>query len=180
MRHAPVAVSGVCYGQSDVPTTLDPSAAADSAWPGIEALPITRVVSSPWVRTRELARLLAARKGVPIEIDQRVSELHFGAWEGRRYADLELHDGTRFAAWMAGWETEAPPGGETLDAMRARVHEWIDEHVATESGALVVAHAGVIRLLRARARRDGGGSFGAMLAEPVDWLKVETLEFTGQ
>ena len=45
VRHAPVATKGLCYGQSDVPTTLDHDAACDTIAAQLASLPppITRV-----------------------------------------------------------------------------------------------------------------------------------------
>ena len=59
---------------------------------------------------------------------------------------------------MEAWRTEAPPGGETLASLVARVATWRNERtteLATGGDArdvLAVTHAGVIRALRAVAR----------------------------
>jgi alpha-ribazole phosphatase len=177
MRHAPVALSGICYGQRDVATSLDARAAADVAWPDVRGLDFARVVTSPWERTRGLATAVAQRRRLPLETDARLSELSFGEWEGRPYAEIQRHDGAQFSRWMAAWATEAPPGGETLAAMTRRVHAWLADYVAAGAtrAALVVTHAGVIRILRARTR---GISYATALAEPVEPLRIESFEIT--
>jgi alpha-ribazole phosphatase len=171
-RHAPVTVKGVCYGQCDVPTTLDALAAATTIAAELERVgalaTVDRVWTSPWARTRPVAEALAARLGLPVSVDARLSELSFGAWEGRPYAELEASDGARFTSWMSNWETEAAPGGERVADLHARLSAWRSE---SPSG-LAVTHAGPIRMLRALAR---GTTYAAVVREPVEHLLPERI-----
>jgi alpha-ribazole phosphatase len=173
VRHAPVAATGLCYGQSEVRTTLDATAAADTIVRELEGLgalaTLERIWTSPWDRTRSVAGVLGDRLGLPVEVDERLSELSFGAWEGRTYADIEATDHERFARWMASWETAAPPGGETLAQLLERIAAW---RAGVTTGGLAIAHAGPIRALRALAR---GVAYSAVVKEPVEHLRVEPL-----
>ena len=79
-------------------------------------------------------------------IDARLAELHFGAWDGRRWADIPFAEVT---AWEADFLGHAPGGGESLAALRRRQLDWL----ALPDGAtarLVVGHAGWINALRSR------------------------------
>lgn len=175
VRHAPVSVSGVCYGQSDVPTALDAQAAADRIadyWRGTENPHWDELWCSPWARTRSVAEELARRWSIPCFADTRLSELCFGEWEGRAYADIERDDGERFSQWMRAYETDAPPGGEALPELIQRVSSWLDDARHGDSVRLVVTHAGVIRA--ARTLRDGG-TYAAALRKPVEHLMPERL-----
>jgi alpha-ribazole phosphatase len=167
-RHAPVAVQGVCYGQSDVPTRMDADEACSQLVAQLvdQRIVLHRIWSSPWKRAREPAERLASRLGIPSTVDARLSELAFGSWEGRPYAELE-HD-ERFAAWMADWREAAPPGGERLSDLVARVDDWRSEVLARGEVALATTHAGVVRALRAAGR---GLPYDP--AEPVEALTVE-------
>ncbi len=170
VRHAPVAVEGVCYGQSDVPTLVAPEAASGAIFEQLvaEGATVARVWTSPWQRAREPAAVLAARLGVPLVVDARLSELSFGEWEGRRWADLE--EDARFAGWMKAWQEGAPPGGERIAELTARVRAWCRDARALGETALAVTHAGVVRVLRAEARGTG---YEAVVEEAVTALKVE-------
>jgi alpha-ribazole phosphatase len=171
-RHAPVAVDGICYGQSDIPTQIDANAACDALFAELARgdARIDRVWSSPWRRTLEPALRLAERLGVPLEIDGRLSELAFGVWEGRRYAELET-DAT-FCAWMKAWRDEAPPGGERVADLMERVRAWHLDTRSRAETALAVTHAGVIRALRAEAR---GLRYEDMVGDPVPSLRIESI-----
>jgi alpha-ribazole phosphatase len=155
VRHAPVAVSGVCYGQSDVALEVSHEEAASRVWSELSGADVRVDVfwSSPWARAHGVAAIVAARAGVPHRVDPRLSELSMGRWEGRLFADIERDEPRDFTRWMKAWRTEAPPGGETLAALCARVDGWIDDRIAGDGDHFVVTHAGVIRAMRARFRR---------------------------
>jgi alpha-ribazole phosphatase len=173
VRHAPVAVTGVCYGQLDVATIMDASEAATRIEHASRVMSAERwdvICSSPWERTEEVARVLAARSGVVMRRDARLSELSFGEWEGKRYSDIETNDAARFSSWMCAYDTIAPPGGETADALLERVRSFILEIELGASTVLAVAHAGTIRA--ARAVRSGA-RYSNVARAPVPFLVPE-------
>jgi alpha-ribazole phosphatase len=154
-RHAAVSAEGICYGQCEVETrgSHDEAAAVLLEQIAARGAQIDRVVSSPWSRAREPARRVATRLGIPHAVDARWSELSFGEWEGRRYAELEEHD-PRFAEWMRAFRTAAPPGGERLDDLLSRVGAAHAELAAKGDRVLLIAHAGSVRALRAVVRGE--------------------------
>jgi alpha-ribazole phosphatase len=170
-RHAPVDADGICYGQSDVPTRMDAREASALLLEQLarDSARVSRVWTSPWRRTRGPSTLVAAALRVPLAVDPRLSELAFGEWEGRAYADLE--GDARFAAWMREWREAAPPGGERLADLVERVRAWKRDVLARSEVALAITHAGVIRVLRAEARRV---HYEAVAHEPVDALVLES------
>jgi alpha-ribazole phosphatase len=87
--------------------------------------------------------MLAARFGVPHRVDRRLLELSFGDWEGCSYASLE--NDPAFRNWTDNWQRVAPPKGESLDELVARVRDWLAEVREGNGAHLVVAHAGVMR-----------------------------------
>ncbi len=170
VRHAPVDASGICYGQSDVPVTLPPELAAErvrAALPGVPA----SVVASPWARARDLGAAVAGGLGLALAVEPRLAEISMGEWEGRAFADLERQDGARLFRWMAAWQTEAPPGGESVLALEARVGSWLDEQRGP-GPVLVMAHAGPIRAIRRLVR---GTTWEAVMRETVPHLAVEVM-----
>lgn len=89
-----------------------------------------RVVSSPLRRARETAEAF----GADPEVDPAWIELDYGAWDGRPAAEVPAE------AW-ASWRADphfAPPGGESLARLAARVHEALDDLAAVADGPVVV------------------------------------------
>jgi alpha-ribazole phosphatase len=145
VRHLPPIVApGVCYGSTDLPT--DPAAQA-LALPGLQsALPAAApIYSSPLRRCVVLAEAL----GQPVHIDARLVELDFGTWEMQHWDDIARADIDAWARDVAGFR---PGGGDSVASMAARIAGFYADIVKTNaSAAVVVCHAGAIRLLTARA-----------------------------
>lgn len=110
------------------------------------------IVSSPLSRCETFARDLAQRHGIVLEVDVRLKEVGFGAWEGRTPEELTAQDADTLARFLDDPITHSPPGAESLAAFQARVDVAWDDLLARHGGKhiLVVAHAGVIRMVLSR------------------------------
>ena len=140
IRHAPVAIEGLCYGRTDVPVSLEPQ----EAFASIADLPNFEVLwTSPASRCRQLAELIAERNGASLCVDQRICEMDFGDWDGIPWADISAEE---LNHWMLHWKTHGPPGGETLREHEARVRDW-EASLDSAQSHLLVSHAGVVRAL---------------------------------
>src|SRR5262245_33176052 len=147
VRHAPTAWSGRRYcGRSDPPLTR---AGRRAAWDLAAHLagdlaPRTRVVSSPSLRAVETATAIAAAMGdrSALELDDRRLENDVGLAEGRRFDDLAIAYPQLAASILAGSTSIDWPGGETAEALEARVRSAWDEVIAAGRDAVVVTHAG--------------------------------------
>lgn len=173
VRHAPTTRSGLCYGQYDVPVEPEPAEAARRIalrWRREENENPAELWTSPWERTQSLATELARLWQIPWHVDARLSELCFGEWEGREYAELADHDAVRFRHWTLNYEREAPPQGESVLALRARVAAWLGERSSGTATVLAVTHAGVIRTARALT---GGVPYSSVVGEVVPHLRLE-------
>ncbi|MBK6868027.1 MAG: histidine phosphatase family protein [Burkholderiales bacterium] len=154
VRHAePLAAAGLCYGSTDLPAhTLATRQVAERL--ATQLPPGLSLQVSPLLRCRQLAVALQARRpGLIAAIDPRLRELHFGAWEGVRWADI---DRAEFDVWLADF-AEVPPGGngEPVRALMARVAAAWDAWRAGGRDAVWITHAGVMRaaLLLSRGMR---------------------------
>jgi ribonuclease H / adenosylcobalamin/alpha-ribazole phosphatase len=106
------------------------------------------VVSSPLRRARETAGAAGDALGVEVVIDDDLRECDFGSWDGLAFGDVASQWGPELAAWLAA-PALAPPGGESLEQVAARVGEAQARMLARHSGRslLVVAHVTPIKLL---------------------------------
>ncbi|MGF1508317.1 MAG: histidine phosphatase family protein [Myxococcota bacterium] len=162
VRHPPVEAEGLCYGQLDLPMTRSPD-----HWGPTVVWPRGRLWSSPARRCRALAAWVAEAQGSQLSVDPRLWEMGFGAWEGRKWADL---DRTEVEAWSSDWERNRPPRGESALDLQRRVAEWCADLDRSRTHVLV-AHAGVVRALRVVR---GGCSWPDAMARPVPHLRMES------
>jgi probable phosphoglycerate mutase len=109
--------------------------------------PWTRIVSSPMQRCVAFAQAMADRHGIPIEVDERIKEVGFGAWEGRARDEVRSSDIDAFLAFYRDPVNRRPQGAEPLEDFVERVHEALNHILEAMVGdkVLVVAHAGVLR-----------------------------------
>ncbi len=148
LRHGEVEGGPRFNGHTDARLTgrgwarMHETAAAHGPW--------DRVFSSPLDRCAGFARNYARRHALPLVVDERLREMHFGAWEGRSMAAIEAGGGgAALARFWRDPERHPPPGAEPLADFRARVlAAWTDITAAPGEGrSLVVTHGGVIRVL---------------------------------
>ena len=107
-------------------------------------------VSSPLVRARETAALLAGRA---VPVSSALAEMDWGDWEGRRLADLRRGPDPQMAANEARGLDFLPPGGESPRMVQARIAPWLEGMAARGRPLAAVTHRGVIRALYALAVR---------------------------
>ncbi len=107
------------------------------------------VLSSPRIRCAQFASVFAARHQLPLNIDERLAELDFGAWEGVSVADLQRTQPELLGKfWQDPWK-HPPPQGESLQRFEQRLRAAHDNMLRQypEQRVLVITHAGVIRIL---------------------------------
>ncbi|OLU17453.1 alpha-ribazole phosphatase [Pseudomonas sp. PA1(2017)] len=152
LRHGETEQGGGLRGSLDDALTeagwaqLRAAVQADEHWDAL--------VSSPLQRCARFAEELAAARGLPLQLEPGLQELHFGEWEGRTAAQLMETDADDLGRFWADPYAFTPPGGESLPAFETRVLDALQRlHPEyRERQLLVVTHGGVMRLLLARAR----------------------------
>ena len=102
---------------------------------------LTAVFTSPLRRARQTADAIAACCGAPVEVDERLIELDYGDWDGRALAEIPAD------AWSV-WRADpnfAPPGGESLVAVTARVAGFCGDRLGGEGAIAAVSHVSPIK-----------------------------------
>jgi probable phosphoglycerate mutase len=101
--------------------------------------------SSPLLRARETAAIVAETLGLTPREDPRLMETDAGDWTDRSFADVKAHTPELFAAFIAGDPAFAFPGGESFAQQEVRVGAALDEVELGALPALVICHGMVIR-----------------------------------
>lgn len=147
VRHGPTGARGMC-GWTDLAAELSDLAALGRL---SRALPPAPVVSSDLLRAVATADAIAG--GRPrLSHEPALREMNFGAWEMRTYAEAEAENAALARALWAEPGDVAPPGGESWNALRARVEEALDRLSAGRPELVVVCHFGPILAALQRAR----------------------------
>jgi probable phosphoglycerate mutase len=105
-----------------------------------------RIITSPLARARMTAAVLAGTINAPLHFDDRLTELSYGAWEGRTQSAIRAIWPEILRQWKRAPETVCLPGGECLEQLRHRVKAFLDEQLAGSGQVLAVTHDGVMRI----------------------------------
>jgi alpha-ribazole phosphatase len=149
VRHPQPAVDpGICYGATDLPVTEGElrrvqERLAAAGLPG--RLPL---YTSP---LRRCALLAARLRPLGVHIDARLAEMNFGRWEMRPWSGIARAE---VDAWATDLLYYRPGGAENVLDVAQRVAAFVadlraDLRSSTIEEALLICHAGTIRLLRA-------------------------------
>jgi broad specificity phosphatase PhoE len=171
VRHGPTHAKSM-VGWSDLPADLSDTAALDrlDGFLPRDAL----VISSDLSRAVTTAdAILRGRSRLPHDRDLR--EMHFGAWELKRFDEIEDQDHIR-AFWDQPGDVR-PPGGESWHDVVRRVDRAVLRLMQAHPGRdiVAVAHFGVILTQLQQGLRLGAyETFG----HKIDNLSVTELQFT--
>ncbi len=165
-------VRGLLLGRSDPPLTAEGRRQARAL---AGALPRPgRIVCSPLLRARQTADALAAEApaGVTVEVDDRWIELDYGELDARPHTALDP------AGWRA-WRSDpdfAPPGGESIAAVGARVRAACAELAAdaAREDVVVVSHVSPIKAAVAWALGVGDEAVWRMFLADAAVCRIDT------
>ena len=135
---------GRIQGQLDPPLAEEGVRQAEKAAEFLAALAPRLIVSSDLSRARLTAAELAARTGLPVALDERLRERHWGEWQGATHAELAVSDPERYAAWRDGGPVDVP-GAESNAEVGVRVAAALIEHAPEDGVAVVVSHGGALK-----------------------------------
>jgi probable phosphoglycerate mutase len=152
LRHGETAGDGRrrFIGQADLPLSPEGRRQALAWRRWFAGQRLVGIYASDLRRSQETARMVAGRGPAP-EVLPALREIHLGQWEGLEMEAVRRQcpeDFQRRGADLAGFR---PPGGESFGDLQARVWPAFQGLAARNPGdLLIVAHAGVIRVLVCR------------------------------
>ena len=110
---------GICYGQLDVPISPNYKDEHEEIitkllkdYDAIHSSPLTR------------CKLLSQQISKNVIFDDRLKEVNFGDWEGKKWDNLNQKE---LNHWMENYIEIAPPNGENLTQLINRFSGFIDD-----------------------------------------------------
>jgi len=109
---------------------------------------IEAVCSSPLKRALRTAQTVGDSHGLEVTVNPRLLELDFGDWQGLPVTEVKEKYPEQYDKWRSAPEKLKLPGGESLDDVRARAMQVIDEVTASGRELVVlVSHRVVTTVL---------------------------------
>ncbi|MYA02982.1 MAG: histidine phosphatase family protein [Chloroflexi bacterium] len=159
--------AGVGLGRTDSPPT---ELGLEQLRLTVDALrdeTITRVLTSPLSRARNLAEAISASHGVEATTCEGLIELDVGELEGLQWPVVRQRFAEFLGQWRGDESVSAPmPGGESLMDVLERARPLFDELVAdpSEGTGLIVTHNFVVKMLVVHA----------LQMPPSEWRRIDT------
>jgi len=150
LRHGRTAhnADGRIQGQLDVALDEVGLAQAQALGTVFASEPPAVVVSSDLMRASETARAVCEHVGLPLLLDARLRETHFGLWQGLTGEEVASRWPDLYLRWRRG--DDCPAEGETRVQVGTRAAAVVAEvmpSVPSEGTLLLVTHGGTARAL---------------------------------
>jgi alpha-ribazole phosphatase len=135
-------------GQTDVPLSVIGEAQAERLAERLGQVAFEACYASPLKRARETASPLLLLQNAPLRPDERLAEIHHGAWEGHPSATVQEQYAEAYLAWRTQPQRAQMPQGESLGDVAERVTAFLDDLFAQhrDGDVLVVSHDAVLRV----------------------------------
>jgi 2,3-bisphosphoglycerate-dependent phosphoglycerate mutase len=195
IRHGETAwnAEGRVQGQTDVPLSAVGEAQARAVRDALAGRRFAALYASDLSRVRQTAALAAAQLDLPLRLEPRLRERHYGKFETLTYAEARERlpeDYARFKAKDLDYDFGS---GESLRHFHERAVACVADIAARHAGhaVLVFTHGGVLEMVHRHARGTGLASprdfeipnaalnwieIGAAAWRIVSWAEVGHLE----
>jgi probable phosphoglycerate mutase len=151
IRHGETAwnVDTRIQGQLDIPLNTMGRWQASRVAQALAEESIQAIYASDLLRAWETAGAIAQATGLPLQANEGLRERGFGDFQGKTFAEIEALWPEQSRQWRARHPDWAPPGGESLIALRARIVSAASELASRHLGEqiVLVAHGGVMDVL---------------------------------
>ena len=145
VRHTKVDYpAGVCYGQSEIDVNNTFEVEKNMIAGELQNIEFDKIYSSPLKRCAILAEAFT-NSTKKVIFDERLMELNFGKWEGRKWKKIEKSEEAKL--WFNDHLNTPCPGGESYADLLRRIQDFINNLRKTDSekNVLIICHGGTIR-----------------------------------
>ncbi len=159
-------------GRSDLPITARGEAQARALANWFAESDVATIFTSPLVRARSTARMVAERLGLVAIVDDRLAELAYGQWEGLTQAEVKRRWPELLRLWKKAPDRVDFPGGECLRDVRRRIRNFLEDAVTHPGPVLAVTHQAIIRIAILEAQREPLSAYRQVRAETGSIAKL--------
>ncbi len=134
-------------GRLDIALTDEGRRQAMHAGAALADAGVDAIVTSPLARARDTARAIADATGAPLTVDERLTEIDYGRFEGVDRAGARELVGQAFDDWRADPFGAPVPGMEPLADALARASAATADALAESAHPVLVGHQGILRIV---------------------------------
>lgn len=166
-------VERMLAGRMDgVPLTPEGVRQAEHAARMLASAGVSAIYSSPIERAAETARMISEECGVPVTVDERLTEIDMGKFTGMTFEEVVSGHDDIFAKFYGGDVEIAHKGVETFEQVRRRVTGIVSEVVSGGRDAAAGSEGGAYS-------NDDDDNGNAVLVTHMDPIKAMLGEIAG-
>ncbi len=171
--------TGRYQGRSDPPLSLQGLQQARELGERLTSSGAHSLISSPLRRAHDTALCVGRYLHLEVDLDQRLSELSYGVWEGLTQAEVRKRWPDALRRWKQRPDIYPPAAGESLPEAAVRIRQCLDDlalHASTP--VIAVTHAGVIRIARLLAEGGALADFRHLSVGNADTVTINWVPHT--
>jgi phosphoserine phosphatase len=136
-------------GSRDIPLNDTGREEARLAGEWLKTEAIHAAYCSPLSRARDTGEAIACQHGLQVLDLPGLTDLYYGDWEGMPLSEVKIKYVDLYHQWETAPHTVRFPGGETLDEVKVRAMDAVEEVVRRHPGqtVLLAAHRAVNKVL---------------------------------
>lgn len=156
-------------GKLDIPLNKEGRNQSYALAQALKDVPITAIFSSPLRRAGECAAIIAAAKGVELQIKPGLTEICHGVWEGLTLSEVENKYADLVQKWRLDPYNTQVPQGESIAEVEVRAWAAFEEIVSGGQGkiSLVVTHDVPLRIVLKKILNLGSKYFWRLRLDNV-------------
>jgi broad specificity phosphatase PhoE len=138
---------GAYSGQLDVPLTSLGREQALRCAEQLAGAGVDAIHTSPLARARDTAQAIADATGAELTVDERLTEVDYGDFEGLDREAASARFGQAFDDWRADPFGSPVPGMEPLADALARARAATADAIDRHQTPVIVGHQGILRIV---------------------------------
>jgi alpha-ribazole phosphatase len=148
IRHAETEMAGRYCGHSDPDLNAQGRAQLTRLSQLLAEEMLDTVYSSDLRRATSTAEAIVTARNIPQVLRPELREIHFGAWEGLSWEEIERLDPEYAQNWVKSYPNLPAPDGESFEDFEHRVLTEVNHLMDCSPGTIaVVTHGGVLRVV---------------------------------
>lgn len=104
------------------------------------------ILTSPLLRARQSAAILAEELAIPASEDRRLAEIRYGQWEGLSQPEIKMRWPALLRLWKTAPDEVVFPEGGSLTEVQDAVRPFLADAERATKNIIAVTHQGTIRV----------------------------------
>lgn len=168
-------------GQRDIPLSRKGILQAERAAESLKNKDIDVIYCSDLSRAVQTAEIICTGRkgsgGIQVYQTKKLRETSFGDWEGKTYEEISQQEKELYHRWLQDPVSCTVPGGESLDAVKQRVMQFVDSIMKKdEKNIMLVSHGGPIKIIISQALNMNPAHLARLSVSPASISIIQYYE----